>query len=189
MMRARLTLCSALLLSAACYSTHDDALTAASVAAANVRSTPAPAQPAAGGRIAYLDGGTTPYVPSAPPVDASTAAAHGGGGCGALRPEGSVSADTREFSGVGGAGFDLVAVCDRCGWNHTSDECKKLVYTVPTIDEADYSTCFTETFKFTTCVTSERCICDHELPEACVPVQADLDACRRTAHAQQNQSQ
>lgn len=169
-----IALCGVLLATSACAAVHDDSA-AADLITAHVQAPPA--QPAAAGAFGIADAGVGARAPTSP----SSPAADGGGGCPALTPAGGVTADTSAFTGVGGAGFDVVGVCDRCGWSHTSDACRNLVYTVPTVSDSDYQSCWTQTFRFSTCVTSESCICDHRIPEPCIAAQAELAACRRAA--------
>src|SRR5262249_40861950 len=104
----------------------------------------------------------------------------GGGGCGAvIDPETPVSADTSAFKGgVGGAGFELVGVCDRCGWNHDDMRCTSLVYSVPTIDQKkQYSAWLELGFDWGDCVQRKGCICSGETPEGCKDIKARLDEC------------
>jgi hypothetical protein len=114
------------------------------------------------------------------PSSAAAPGQTGAGGCGAiLGPDASVTADTSAFTGVGGAGFDLVGVCDRCGWSHQADNCRSLVYSVPTIDGADYDPCWKVSFEWVGCVEKVSCICDGTVPAACQEIKDRLDACRR----------
>jgi hypothetical protein len=103
----------------------------------------------------------------------------GTGGCGAiLAPGASVTADGSAFKGIGGAGFDLVGICDRCGWAHETDACRSLVYTVPTIDSPGYRSCGEVPFSYVSCLESTSCICDGAVPDACRAFKDKLDACR-----------
>lgn len=165
----------------ACYASQtadsEPAAVQSNVAAAGAGQANPPAAPS---------GTTSPRVgaaagePTKPPSSAHAPAQTGSGGCGAvLGPNASVTADTSAFTGVGGAGFDLVGVCDRCGWSHQADNCRSLVYSVPTIDGADYDPCWNVSFEWVGCVLKESCICDGTVPAACQAVKDRLDACRR----------
>jgi hypothetical protein len=118
--------------------------------------------------------------PTKQPTNAAGPAQTGAGGCAAiLGPNASVTADTSAFMGIGGAGFELVGVCDRCGWSHQADNCRSLVYSVPTIDGADYDPCWNVSFEWVECVQKLSCICDGTVPAACQEIKDRLDACRR----------
>jgi hypothetical protein len=114
---------------------------------------------------------TTP-PPQPGPVDAGT------GGCGAfLAPGQHSSPDASAFANVGGIGFSFIGVCDRCGWSQDSEACQALVYSVPTIDDPDYSACLEISGKWMDCLHSMACICSGEVPEGCRDTKAKLDSC------------
>jgi hypothetical protein len=132
--------------------------------------TPSGASDGSGGRGA--DAAVNPSSASRPPAKG------GSGGCGALRgPDESVSADTSAFTGVGGAGFDLVGVCDRCGWNHQADNCRSLVYSVPIGGKPEYYPCLDLSLEWVGCLETMSCICSGDVPEPCRQIKANLDAC------------
>lgn len=131
--------------------------------------TPSRASDGSGGR-----GADAPAKPSVAPVPANA----GSGGCGAIRGPGqSVSADTSAFTGVGGAGFDLVGICDRCGWSHETDTCRSLVYSVPTGGKPEYYPCLEISLEWVGCLETMSCICSGDVPAPCRDVKSKLDAC------------
>jgi len=103
-----------------------------------------------------------------------------GGDCAALvNPGESISTNPANLGApVGGAGFSLAAVCDRCGWDHRSDTCRSLVFSVPsTYEDTAYARCLDQSLAFVSCVQRERCVCSGEIPFACAEIKSDLDAC------------
>ena len=126
-----------------------------------------------GGAGAQDDDRHNPSVePPDPPPPGPSA---GSGGCGANRdPMQPVTADTSGFTGVGGAGFLVVAICDRCGWDHSTDACRGLVRSA---HESPNGVCSVETFDYVTCLERESCVCDGATPPACVDIEAKLHRC------------
>ena len=104
-----------------------------------------------------------PAIPAAPagspgPASArrwkppSTRDTQGGGGHGpAFLPStgSSGTTDPSGFGPIGGAGFSLGGVCERCGWDIRGVGCQSLVYTVPTTDDPTfYQACWGQSFDF-----------------------------------------
>ena len=192
---ARFGTCLALLLSGACFEEHGSALDPAGGAAGESAASVDGIKPLGRGGTGGMSGrdrerpagrrapaagpDDLPATPGIALPDAGAAPrANGHAGCGALRdPMVPLFADTAAFSGVGGAGFALVGMCDGCGWDHASDACSSLVKSVPAIDNPHYARCIMLSLAWVSCLESHSCICDGSVPMECESIKAEHDQC------------